>query len=86
MRSVALSEAKDRLSEFVAAAEAGDEIVITRHGKPRAKLVAIDDPVERKLRAQASWDALAALRAEQQERGITATASEFKEWINEGRL
>ena len=36
-----LKESKARLSEFVTKAANGEEIVITVHGKPRARLAAI---------------------------------------------
>lgn len=39
MESIGIYEAKSRLSELVERAEAGREVVITRHGKPVAKLV-----------------------------------------------
>ena len=35
----ALGDAKARLSELVAAAESGERVVITRHGKPAVELV-----------------------------------------------
>ena len=41
MRSVAVFEAKNRLSELLSAAEHGEEITITRHGAPIARLVAV---------------------------------------------
>lgn len=37
---VNMHEAKTRLSELVAAAERGEEILIARNGKPAARLVA----------------------------------------------
>jgi prevent-host-death family protein len=85
MRSVALSEAKDRLSEFVAAAEAGDEIVITRHGKPRAKLVPVEDSETRRRDAIAALGKIARLRARLRAEGRTATVDELIAWKNEGR-
>lgn len=39
-----MHEAKTRLSQLVAAAQAGEEVLITRHGKPVAQLV----PVKKK--------------------------------------
>jgi prevent-host-death family protein len=39
MRPVNIHEAKSRLSELVQKAEAGEEVVIARAGKPVAKLV-----------------------------------------------
>ena len=83
MRSVALSEAKDRLSEFVAAAEAGDEIVITRHGKARARLVAIDDHDGRLRRQRTVLAELAEWRENQPSTGITL--DEIVGWVREDR-
>ncbi len=39
MESIGLFEAKTHLSELVARAEQGEEVIITRHNKPVAKLV-----------------------------------------------
>ncbi len=41
MKAVAIFEAKNRFSEMIAAVEHGEEITITRHGAPVARLVAI---------------------------------------------
>ena len=40
--SIGLFEAKTHLSELVARAEQGEEVIITRHNKPVAKIVPID--------------------------------------------
>ena len=40
MRSVAVFEAKTRFSELLSAVEHGEEITVTRHGAPVARLVA----------------------------------------------
>jgi prevent-host-death family protein len=58
-QTIGLFEAKTHLSELVARVEAGDEVVITRHNKPVAKIV----PIGRVRRAgavrrQAAIDAL----------------------------
>jgi prevent-host-death family protein len=50
MGTIGLFEAKTHLSELVARAEAGEEVIITRHNKPVAKLV----PVGRARQASAS--------------------------------
>ena len=42
MRTVNLAAAKAKLSELVAEAEAGGEIVIERRGKPAARLVPVE--------------------------------------------
>ena len=39
MESIGLFEAKTHLSELVARAEQGEEVIITRHNKPVAKIV-----------------------------------------------
>jgi len=39
--SIGLFEAKTHLSELIARAERGEEVIITRHNKPVAKLVPI---------------------------------------------
>jgi prevent-host-death family protein len=44
MSSVNLAEAKARLSELVQKAEAGEDVCITRRGKPVARLVAAEAP------------------------------------------
>ena len=42
MPNVGLFEAKTHLSEYVARAEAGEEVIITRHNKPVAKIVPLN--------------------------------------------
>ncbi|AVY95025.1 prevent-host-death family protein [Microvirgula sp. AG722] len=42
MSTTALAEAKNHLSRLVDEAVAGREVIISRHGRPVARLVAID--------------------------------------------
>lgn len=44
MRSIAVFEAKNRFSELLTAVEHGEEITITRHGYPVARIVSIGTP------------------------------------------
>jgi prevent-host-death family protein len=44
MTSIGLFEAKTHLSELVSRAERGEEVVITRHNRPVARLVAFAMP------------------------------------------
>lgn len=46
MQSVAVFEAKNRLSELLNAVEHGEEITITRHGSAVARLVAVNVPAQ----------------------------------------
>lgn len=39
MKTVAVFEAKSRLSEILAAVERGEEYTVTKHGKPIARIV-----------------------------------------------
>ena len=43
MATINMHQAKTELSDLVARAEAGEEIIIARHNKPAVKLVPIDD-------------------------------------------
>ena len=42
---VPLSDAKARLTDLVRQAEAGQEVVLTRHGKPAARIVPVTSPI-----------------------------------------
>lgn len=42
MRQIGAFEAKNRLSELLAAVENGEEVTITKHGRPVAKLVPVN--------------------------------------------
>lgn len=49
---ISVTDAKAQLTDLVRRAEAGDEIILTRHGQPAVRLVAVKrkpvDPVERR--------------------------------------
>ncbi|MCU1409721.1 MAG: prevent-host-death protein [Rhodoglobus sp.] len=44
---VSLYEAKTHLSELGERAAGGEEIVVTKHGKPRFRIVALEEPKRR---------------------------------------
>ena len=48
MQTVGLFEAKTHLSEYVLRAEAGEELIITRHNTPVAKIVPFNAEAETK--------------------------------------
>jgi prevent-host-death family protein len=49
---IPISEAKGRLTDLVRRAEAGDEVVLTRHGRPAARLVPVQsNPTREQKRA-----------------------------------
>jgi prevent-host-death family protein len=47
---VSVTDAKGQLTELVRRAEAGDEVILTRHGQPAVRLVAIHAPTDRVTR------------------------------------
>lgn len=84
MRHVPVSKFKDNASDYIAAAERGEEIVITRHGQPAARLIAANQEFDIAKRREA-MDGLAKLRSELRAEGKTATIEEMIAWKNEGR-
>lgn len=87
MIEVGLFEAKTKLSEYVERAERGEEIVITRRGKPVARLTAVSEaPVSQADR----WAALRAARDQvidslRAKGRPPVTREEIKAWIEAGR-
>jgi prevent-host-death family protein len=86
MITVPVFEAKTRLSELLSRAEQGEEITITRHGVPAARLVPASGAVSVQAAGEAQSDAvsaafaaLAALR-----RGVTLDLP-LREAIEQGR-
>ena len=55
MLTIGAFEAKNRLSELLDAAENGEEIMITKHGRPVAKLVPVETFDRAKAREAAEW-------------------------------
>lgn len=78
MKKIGAFEAKNRLSELLDAAENGEEIMITKHGRPVAKLTPIDNFDRAKAREAADW--LLEFRKKHPLRGL-----KIKDLINEGR-
>ncbi|HEY7645720.1 MAG TPA: type II toxin-antitoxin system prevent-host-death family antitoxin [Hyphomicrobiales bacterium] len=56
---ISVTEAKGQLTELVRRAEAGDEVILTRHGQPAVRLV----PVKRVADAQSRRALLDRVRA-----------------------
>lgn len=87
MKHVGIFDAKTHLSSLVDEVEKGREIVITRHGKPVAKLVRAEkstdrltpEQVEKRLRA------LKELREIGRRLNLNLTQGEIKARIEEGR-
>lgn len=78
MTSVGAFEAKTHLSELLDRVEKGEEVTITRHGAPVARLVPIDP-----------WDRVAVRRAIEELRrlrkGTKLRGLKIKDMIEDGR-
>lgn len=55
---VNIGEAKNRLSELIAASLRGEEVILSKAGKPVARILALDEAVaDAKEQRKAQWDA-----------------------------
>jgi len=78
MREVGAFEAKNKLAELLDEVEQGGEVVITRRGRPVARLVAPGQFDRAAAKA-------AAERIRQRSRGVTLDGLSIKSLIEEGR-
>ena len=79
MHEVGAFEAKNRLGALLDRVENGEEIVITRRGKPVAKLVPAGPGFDRAKARRAARGLLEASR------GVTLGGLKIKDLINQGR-
>ena len=79
MHTVCVSEAKNRLSALLDEVEGGCEVIITRHGKPIARLAPLETGFYRAM-ARAAVKGLRAASKGQRLDGLT-----LKQLISEGR-
>ncbi len=84
--TVGLFEAKTHFSELVSRAEAGEEVIITRHNRPLAKLVPINEvSAELVARRREALQGLQAIGRDMAARGGPITREETLGWVREGR-
>ena len=79
MHSIGVFEAKNRLTALLNEVEAGGEVIITRRGKPIARLTSIDAGFDR-TKARRAAEGLRAASKGQTLGGLT-----LKDLISEGR-
>jgi prevent-host-death family protein len=77
--TVGAYEAKTHLSELLEKVEAGEEITITKHGAPVAKLV----PVKKEASAQERTEAIE--RIQKRASGLSLRGLKVRDLISEGR-
>lgn len=83
MKEVAVYEAKTRLSELLAEVELGEQITITRHGQPIARLVAAL-AVKRGVASQRQQVAATFAKLKAQRKGVVLEGN-LQDLISEGR-
>ena len=81
MAEIGAFEAKTHFSQLLERAAKGEEIVITKRGKPYAKIVPVVTTHDVAV-AHASFERI---RARARKRGLNFTAQDIKSLINEGR-
>ena len=84
MKHVGIFEAKTHLSGLIDEVENGGQVTITRHGKPVAKLVRVEEKLTPEQVARRR-QAIARLIEIGDRLKINATQDEIKAWIAEGR-
>jgi prevent-host-death family protein len=72
---ISVTEAKGQLTDLVRRAEAGDEVILTRHGHPSVRLVPIKTVPDRKTR-RALLEAARASCASRAAQGPSAARSQ----------
>ena len=80
---VSVTEAKGQLTELVRRAEAGDEVVLTRHGHPAVRLVPVKTALDRKSR-RAVLEAARASGSSKAKAGLNAARSQDFLYGNDG--
>jgi prevent-host-death family protein len=83
MRSVGVYEAKSQLTKLLAQVEAGEQIAITRHGTPIAKLVPFAD--QRKPSPREVMEEIRRIRDDLRRKGVSISHEEIRAFIAEGR-
>ncbi|MCX5495152.1 type II toxin-antitoxin system Phd/YefM family antitoxin [Kaistia dalseonensis] len=78
MITVGAFEAKTHLSSLLDRVAAGEEVLITKHGKPIARLIGAQQPDRERI--EAAWNELVELR-----KGQTLGGLSWKELRDEGR-
>ncbi len=85
MRAVPMTEFEGRVSDYVTAAEGGEEILVTRDGLPAVRLLPAKSQHEIFQRQRRALNQSLETREKLRAQGVSITAAEIREWIDEGR-
>ena len=81
MERVGIYDARSRLSELVDRVEAGEEVILTRRGRPIVRLVRAEEEARRKARAAA----VERIRSLNRRMKLTITRTELRRAMAKGR-
>lgn len=80
---ISVTDAKGQLTDLVRRAEAGDEVILTRHGHPTVRLVAIQASPDRAAR-RSIMEAVSRAGAAKSVQGASAARSQDVLYDDEG--
>ena len=83
MPSYSVATSKDHLSSLIDKAQAGEEVVITRRGRPAARLVPVEDAAPPKRDVRAAMERLRVWRSTQRPVETGIPYHRFSAWLNE---
>ncbi len=83
--SLGVFDARTRFSELIDRAERGEEIVVTRRGRPVARIVPASGGVRSPEAVAEILEVARRLREGMAARGVKTTQAEIRAWRNEGR-
>lgn len=82
-REITAFEAKTRLGRLLDRVENGEELIITRHGQPVARLIPAVH--QDRSRVSAALATFSQVREELSRKGVKNSRKQIREWIDEGR-
>jgi len=85
MQTVTVAQAKNQLSSLIHAAEKGEDVLLTRHGKPVVRLVAEHSADHQVNDAQREADALAHMAMASEKLRQKVRLSDWQALRDEGR-
>ena len=85
MQTMTIAQAKNQLSSLIHAAERGEDVVLTRHGKPVVRLVATQTVHTKKSETELEAQVLAQLDAVRQNLRGKVTLADIRALRDEGR-
>lgn len=85
MHTVTIAHAKNQLSSLIHAVESGEDVVLTRHGKPVARLIAEPSGHPAQTDAELDAQALAILDSARAKFRLAPRFEDWKVCLEEGR-